>query len=233
MAAELSPSARQGQDRRDEILDVAVDIFGSSGFAGARVDDVARRVGIRRPSVLYHFADKQTLYAAALEAVVGEIASRIIATEHQGRPEYATGLRLEAIADVWVEFVLARPNAARMLLRELVDGSAGRDSKAVSSVRLMLESIQRALDERVAAESSASSATRKSLGAAEFSLILSSTSLVWVAGQTAVKGALGLDTLAPQAIARHRRTLHSMIRQLLVAAEETEAPPQAEMPVAR
>ncbi len=215
MVADLSPSARQGQDRRDEIVLVAVDVFGESGFAGARVDEVASRVGIRRPSVLYHFTDKQALHAAALEDVVADVAARILATE-DGDAE-----RLEAIADVWVEFVLERPNAARMLLRELIDGSPNGKPAALVSVRTLLASVQVALDERTAAEASASRPA-KTLDASEFSLILSSTSLVWVAGQTAVKGALGLDTLAPQAVARHRRTLHSLIRQLLTAADEAE-----------
>jgi TetR/AcrR family transcriptional regulator len=214
MAAEISPSARQGQERRDEILSVAVDVFGESGFAGARVDEVASRVGIRRPSVLYHFPDKQALHSAALEEVVSDIARRILETEK------TEAERLEAIADVWIEFVLERPNAARMLLRELIDGSPSGEPAAISVVRSMLGSIQSALDERTAAESLTAAAPVKTLDASEFSLILSSTSLVWVAGQTAVKGALGLDTLTPQAVARHRRTLHVLIRQLVSAAED-------------
>lgn len=215
MAAEVSPSARQGQDRRDEILLVAVDVFGESGFAGARVDEVASRVGIRRPSVLYHFSDKNALHTAALENVVADVAARILATE-DGAAE-----RLEAIADVWVEFVLERPNAARMLLRELIDGSPNGEPAAMASVRTLLSSVQAALDERTAAAAPASGPS-KTLDASEFSLILSSTSLVWVAGQTAVKGALGLDTLSPQAIARHRRTLHSLIRQFVTAADAAD-----------
>lgn len=213
MAPDLSPSARQGQDRRDEILLVAVDVFGESGFAGARVDEVASRVGIRRPSVLYHFPDKNALHTAALENVVADVAARIVSTE-DGDEE-----RLEAIADVWVEFVLERPNAARMLLRELIDGSPNDKPAAMASVRTLLSSVQAALDERTAASASGPA---KTLDASEFSLILSSTSLVWVAGQTAVKGALGLDTLSPQAVARHRRTLHSLIRQLVTAADEAD-----------
>lgn len=220
MSAELSPSARQGQDRREEILRAAVEVFGEFGFAGARVDEVATRVGIRRPSLLYHFPDKQVLHSAALENVVGDVAGRILATEH------VDSERLVAITNVWIDFVLDRPNAARMLLRELLDGSPSGApaafSRALGSVRTLLSSIQSALDARLAVDAHVLSGRAKQLDAGEFSLILSSTSLVWVAGQTAVKGALGLDTLAPEAVARHRRTLHSLVRQLVAASVEAD-----------
>ena len=62
--------ATSGESRRAELLRVAIDVFGDQGFAGARIDEIARRVGIRRPSVLYHFSDKATLHYAAITAVV-------------------------------------------------------------------------------------------------------------------------------------------------------------------
>lgn len=44
-----SMSSPRGDERRDEVLRVAIDVFGEAGFAGGRIDEVARRVGIRRP----------------------------------------------------------------------------------------------------------------------------------------------------------------------------------------
>ena len=211
MGEDLSVTHR-GEERRQEILGVAVDVFGESGYAGARIDEVARRVGIRRPSVLYHFPDKQSLYLAAIADVVGDIVDRVLATE------LASGERLEAIADAWVDFVIARPNAARILLRQMIDGGPAAVPRIEARVRELLGSIQSALDERLAPSSG------KGMDSAEFALILSSASLVWVASRSAVEGALGLDTLSPQAVQRHRRTLRVLTRQLLAAADEAAEP---------
>ncbi len=203
---------RQGEERRAELVRIAIDVFGESGYAGGRIDEIARRAGIRRPSVLYHFPDKAALYAASIARVVGDIRDRVVATEK------SAGERLEAIADVWIDFVIDRPNAARLLLRQLIDAEQVPTTDSSAAVLELLGSIQHALDERTG------TSPPKTIDASEFSLILSSTSLVWVAGRGAVEGALGLDTLAPQSIQRHRRTLHALVRQLLAASAEATHP---------
>jgi len=218
MVAELTPT-RQGTERRQEILKLAIDVFGEYGYAGARIDEVARRVGIRRPSVLYHFPDKQSLYSAAVGDVVRDIVDRVLATENH------PGERLEAIADTWVDFVIARPNAARVLLRQMIDADPVAIRSTEAPLRALLVSIQSAIDERTEPE------TGKTVDANEFVLILSSTSLVWVASRSAIEGALGLDTLSPQSIQRHRRTLHALTRQLLAAADEAATPNRETHPV--
>jgi len=218
MVAELTPT-RQGTERRQEILRRAIDVFGEHGYAGARIDEVARRVGIRRPSVLYHFPDKQSLYSAAVGDVVTDIVDRVLATENH------PGERLEAIADAWVDFVIARPNAARVLLRQMIDADPVAIRSTEAPLRALLVSIQSAIDDRTGPEAG------KTVDANEFVLILSSTSLVWVASRSAIEGALGLDTLSPQSVQRHRRTLHALTRQLLAAADEAATPSREPHPV--
>jgi TetR/AcrR family transcriptional regulator len=198
----------QGEERRQDILNHAIDVFGEAGYAGARIDEVARRVGIRRPSVLYHFPEKRSLYEASVENIVEDIVARVIATEAE------PGDRLTAIADTWIDFVIARPNAARVLLRQMIDINPMAMESVQRPVQRLLSSIQAAIEERLG------SGSTKVMDATEFSLALSSTSLVWVASHSAVEGAFGLDTLSPQAIQRHRRTLHALIKQLLDASSE-------------
>jgi TetR/AcrR family transcriptional regulator len=210
------PPVRQGEERRVELIRAAIEVFGEAGYAGGRIDEVARRVGIRRPSVLYHFPDKQALYLASISDVVQDISDRVLATENQ------PGERLEAISDAWVDFVIERPNAARLLLRQMIDATPLPITDTSLPVGRLFASIQAAIDEQAAYDSG------KSLDASEFSLILSSTSLVWVAGRNAVKGALGFDTLAPQSMQRHRRTLHSLVRQLLDASHDAAIAPVPE-----
>lgn len=51
----------------DRILDVADDVFSRYGYQGARIDDIAQKVGIRRPSLFHHFRNKEALYQAVLD----------------------------------------------------------------------------------------------------------------------------------------------------------------------
>ncbi|HEB89155.1 MAG TPA: TetR family transcriptional regulator [Deltaproteobacteria bacterium] len=222
-----APATRQGQERREAILATAVEVFGEAGFAGARVDEIARRVGIQRPSLLYHFPDKRTLYAAAIDQVLRDLTTRF-----QRAGDHPTE-RLEAIADAWVDFMITRPSAARLLLRQMLDAipldAADRTGKSPerrregrSPVGGLLAPIRAAMDERTLASN------EKSMDATELALILSSTSLVWFASRNAIEGAFGLDTLSPEAVQRHRRTLHSLIRKLLRAADEPAEGPRSD-----
>jgi AcrR family transcriptional regulator len=51
---------------RQKILDAASSVFADEGFAGARVDEIARRAGVNKAMLYYHVGNKQALYTAVL-----------------------------------------------------------------------------------------------------------------------------------------------------------------------
>ena len=57
----------RGRATREEILDVAMQLFGEVGYHTASLREVASRVGISHPGLLHHFASKAVLLAAVLE----------------------------------------------------------------------------------------------------------------------------------------------------------------------
>lgn len=59
---------RRGDDRatRDRILDAALDLFGSKGFAAATTREIAKKAGVNEVTVFRTFGTKQGLYAAML-----------------------------------------------------------------------------------------------------------------------------------------------------------------------
>jgi AcrR family transcriptional regulator len=52
--------------RRRVILDAAVDIFGSKGFAGGTLQDIADQVGMTHAGILHHFGSKEQLLLEVL-----------------------------------------------------------------------------------------------------------------------------------------------------------------------
>lgn len=214
------PPATAVPDRRQLLLQHAEDAFGEFGYAGARIQEIAERAGIRRPSLLHHFADKETLYAQVVAGIVGELLQRVERSQvnspssadvegdvDAGAPSGPA--RIETVVMVWVDFLVERPNAARVLLRHMIDPLTLPDIAA--SVAQLLSSIQEAIDLGVAR------GENKEQDAAEFALVLASTSLVWVSTRGAVEGALGMDTLSPEKISSHRELLRQLARQLLGA----------------
>jgi TetR/AcrR family transcriptional regulator len=124
----LTPPRSRGQRTRREILEAAEAVFAERGFLGARLDDVAERVGIRKPSVLHHFPDKRALYDAVLAELIGGLFTRLQAVM-PGNGSLASSV--EAAVDAWVSYIGERSSLARILLREIADARPGVPSTFV------------------------------------------------------------------------------------------------------
>ncbi len=59
------------------ILDAAREVFAEVGFAGARVDEIARRAGVNKAMIYYRIGDKATLYTEVLRQVFSGIVERL------------------------------------------------------------------------------------------------------------------------------------------------------------
>ncbi len=102
---------------RNSILDEATRLFAAQGFDGTSIQSIAEAVGIRRPSLLYHFPSKQALRDAVLEHLLSrwnEMLPQLLLAA--ARPE-----RFDAVMEALTDFFLDDPNRARMLLREALD----------------------------------------------------------------------------------------------------------------
>ena len=61
-------SARMaGEERRSQILSVAVSLFSQRGFRGTTTKEIAHAAGVSEAMVFRHFATKEELYAAILD----------------------------------------------------------------------------------------------------------------------------------------------------------------------
>src|SRR6185503_18729995 len=61
-------SARMaGEERRLQILRVAVSLFSERGFRGTTTKEIAHAAGVSEAMVFRHFATKEELYAAILD----------------------------------------------------------------------------------------------------------------------------------------------------------------------
>jgi AcrR family transcriptional regulator len=62
-----SERQRDPERTRQEILDVALSEFARSGYAGARVDEIAAKTRTTKRMLYYYFNNKEELYIAVLE----------------------------------------------------------------------------------------------------------------------------------------------------------------------
>ncbi len=55
-------------DRRSQLIAAALRVFADHGFSGATTRRIASEAGVTEAVIFQHFADKDALYAAILEA---------------------------------------------------------------------------------------------------------------------------------------------------------------------
>jgi AcrR family transcriptional regulator len=56
-----------GEERRSQILAVAVSLFSNKGFSGTTTKEIAHAAGVSEAMVFRHFATKEELYAAIID----------------------------------------------------------------------------------------------------------------------------------------------------------------------
>ena len=77
----LRPHARPRPKRdsaatKSALLATAVSEFAEKGFAGARVDEIAKRAGVNKQLLYHYFGSKDDLYRIVLERVYSEIREK-------------------------------------------------------------------------------------------------------------------------------------------------------------
>lgn len=135
MAPRTRPAAtadRPADDTRERIIDAAQAIFARDGFVGAKMQEIADRVGIQRPSLFYHFKNKEALFVAAHEQVFARI-------EPVFRESLAADgdpfVQLDRVSRAVLAVMVDEPDFARMVARTSVD----RHPAAVTIVRTYLQ----------------------------------------------------------------------------------------------
>lgn len=111
------------EDRRQQILDIAVTLFSQKGFRGTTTKEIALAAGVNEAIIFRHFATKSELYQAIMDqkassAIVQEIEQRI----HDAIESGDDRLVFETVAFQLLEFHDHDDTAMRILLYSALEG---------------------------------------------------------------------------------------------------------------
>lgn len=104
-------------DRKQAILDAALEEFAARGYAATRLDDVAKRADVAKGTIYLYFADKETLFQELLRSMLIPVIGSLGAAPDLKLPMRAIAERLIA---TFVQEVYAtrRRDVVRLMLTE-------------------------------------------------------------------------------------------------------------------
>jgi AcrR family transcriptional regulator len=75
MAGDLQVSARRltAEQRRQQLVDVALELFARRGYRATTMDDIADAAGVTKPLVYQHFSSKRALYLELVNSIAQEL----------------------------------------------------------------------------------------------------------------------------------------------------------------
>jgi len=103
--------------RRSDLLASARSCFARSGFAGTTMEAIATSAGLTKGALFYHFKSKQELYLAVVSEIIEDLGKLISGA---GLDEGGFVDRLDRLGGLVVDYLGSHPDAAKLLVTELV-----------------------------------------------------------------------------------------------------------------
>lgn len=103
---------------RDQFIAAAKGLFAQRGFYGASIAAIAKELGLTKQALLHHFGSKEKLYGEVLKALSSEL---LAACDALVSAHLDPATRLEELVVLQYRSQMEDPDAARLIMRELLD----------------------------------------------------------------------------------------------------------------
>jgi AcrR family transcriptional regulator len=180
---------------RTKLLDAALDEFVEHGFAGGRVDRIARAAGANKQAIYAYFDSKEGLFDAVLDRRLTQLADEVPIT-----PDDLPGFALRLY-----DYLCAHPEYSRMILWKRLEH---RDPTAdeLDAFRRKLEGID-----------AASAIPHDNYSAINVLLLVMSMASSWANSLPAIRSLDDRATTTEEQQARHRAALAVAVEAAVTA----------------
>ena len=113
--------SKKNVSTRDLILDAAEALFGRKGYDRVTIKSIGAATGLNPALLYYYFGGKEALYKAVLQRLIANVLTEGSAVLDGTTPPAESIRRLLTLQAEWL---LRKPNLARLLVREVLDHDA-------------------------------------------------------------------------------------------------------------
>lgn len=160
------------EERRQQLIGVALELFGHRSPDDVSIDEIAAAAGISRPLVYHYFPGKQSLYEAALRRAADELAARFLEPPHG-----SLGVRLLRVMGRFFDFVDEHGPGFSALMR-------GGPAVGSSTADAMIDEVRQAAYEQILKHLGVDRpSARLELVVRSWVSLAESTALIWLDGR--------------------------------------------------
>jgi len=133
---------RRRQETIEEVLDIAVEIMATDGVAGLSLGEVARRMGIRPPSLYVYFPSKLALYDALFARGARQVHD-VMAEAYERMLEEATSFEdyLYTTSATYIRWRVSHPVYSQLLYWRPVPGFTPSEEAYAPAVAMVQQAI--------------------------------------------------------------------------------------------
>ncbi|MCP4137099.1 MAG: TetR/AcrR family transcriptional regulator [bacterium] len=114
-----------GDITRKRILDVAEDLFSEKGFDGTGMEEIARKTGINKATIYYHFKNKYDILEALFNSIIIDLNNHLKAPESHGDSDQQVNLSEKIGKEI--QFIEAKKKIISIMIMESLKDGDGSD----------------------------------------------------------------------------------------------------------
>jgi TetR/AcrR family transcriptional regulator len=113
------PRTRIQREKREAILDAALEVFSTQGFRGATIDQIAEAAGMSKPNLLYYYRGKEDIHRTLLQRLLAKWLAPLQEMSAEGDPVK----ELRGYIRRKIEMSRDFPRESRLFANEILQGA--------------------------------------------------------------------------------------------------------------
>lgn len=110
---------KKSTQKRQQLLNAALDVFSQYGFSGASLDEIAQLAEMHKSNIFYYYENKEALYVEVLTTMMQKWLAPLQMLEADMEPVQALGQYLAQK----IEVSRTQPKASKLFALEVIQGA--------------------------------------------------------------------------------------------------------------
>ncbi|PCJ75701.1 MAG: TetR family transcriptional regulator [Rhodobacteraceae bacterium] len=123
------------REKREIILDAALQVFSENGFRGATLDQIAGVAGLSKPNMLYYFSGKEAIYTTLLNRLLETWLQPLENIDSEGDPH----AEIMGYICAKLEFSRKFPRESRLFAIEILNGAPRLSGELDGSLKNLVD----------------------------------------------------------------------------------------------